>query len=282
MTTVAGSVGSNEESAEKVAPKAIKVSEKPKNIQLVNLADLSVDRSYQRPVTAKMERMGQNWKPAIAGVLTLSKRDDGTLWILDGQNRVGAALIAGQPQLEADIKENLTLEEEARLFDELNSTHTNVSAIDRFKARKVYKDPEALDIDAIVSDFGGTIAEKQTAKWAQDSSIKAVYTLNRVYNKLGRAGLKDILSIINDSWGGVDSETTSELTLGGIAEFLQRNPRFDRSRLVRRLNEEGLSNIKRMAHAHGQIFGGSGNRNFYRAMVEVYNKGVPNRNRLQA
>lgn len=279
MTTVAGSVGS-QEPTEKVAPKAIKTPGAGKNIQLVNLSELSVDRTYQRPVTAKMERMGQNWKPAIAGVLTLSKRDDGTLWILDGQNRAGAAMIAGVSHLEADIKENLTMEEEARLFDELNSTHTNVSAIDRFKARKVYKDPEALNIDAIVRSFGGTIAEKLGTKWAQDNSIKAVYTLQRVYNKLGAQGLKDILSIIQDSWGGVDVETTSELTLGGIAEFLQRNPRFDRSRLVRRLTEEGLSNIKRMAHAHGQIFGGSGNKNFYRAMVEVYNKGVPNRNRL--
>lgn len=251
-----------------------------KNIEIVNLSELSVDRTYQRPVTQKMERMGQNWKPDIAGVITLSKRSDQTLWIIDGQNRVGAALMAGVPELEADIREGLTLEEEAKLFDELNSTHTNVSAIDRFKARLVYHDPEAVDIKNIVESFGGAIADKISMGRSDDPSIRAVASLNRVYRKQSGEGLKDILTIINDSWGGVDKETTNELTLGGILEFLTRQKRFDKKRLVTRLSEEGLSNMKRMAHAHGQIFGGSGNKNFYRAMVEVYNKGLATRNRL--
>jgi hypothetical protein len=267
---------------EAVAPKAIK-KDKPDftpEFAKVRLVDLEVDRSYQRPVTSKMERMGQNWNDEIAGIITLSRREDGSLWILDGQNRVGAAMMAGREELPADIREGLTLEEEAELFDRLNSTHTNVTAIDRFKARKVYRDPEALDIESIVQSHGGAIAEKLGASRQEDTAIRAVASLNRIYRKAGRSGLDHILSIISKSWGGIDYETTNELTLGGLFEFISRQKKFDEARLVERLNEEGLSNIKRMAHAHGQIFGGSGNKNFYRAVLEVYNKNLHTRSRL--
>jgi hypothetical protein len=283
MTGPAATIAPEAEAVkEAVAPKAIKKDNQSfsTKFEKVKLNELEVDRAYQRPITAKMERMGQNWNDEIVGVITLSRREDGTLWILDGQNRVGAAMMAGRETLDADVREGLTLEQEAELFDRLNSTHTNVTAIDRFKARKVYNDPEALDIEAIVKSHGGTIAEKLGTRGSDDNSIRAVASLNRIYRKAGRGGLDHILKIITQAWGGIDYETTNELTLGGIYEFIVRQKRFDEERLIQRLNEEGLSNIKRMAHAHGQIFGGSGNKNFYRAILEIYNKNLGTRSRL--
>lgn len=264
-------------------PKAIKSEGTPKRIERLPVELLSVDRSYQRPVSNKMEQMGKNWKQDLAHVITVSLRDTGEYWILDGQHRVGAALIAGVTHLEADIREGLTIEDEARLFDELNSTHSIVSAIDRFRARLVYKDPEALEIKAIVDELGGEISDVAGRANKDDRRIRAVSSLERVYQYEGPAGLREVLTIIKTSFGDLDFETANEWTLNGMRILMaKKKKKFDRDRLITRMQEEGLGQLKRMAHAHSQIFGGSGPQNFYRAVVEAYNKNLTAGRRIKA
>ena len=264
-------------------PKGIKlIPTEEENVVLVPVDILNVDRVYQRPATKKMEDIGNNWQDKLAGVVTLSKRADESLWIIDGQHRVGGAIIAGKTHVRAIIHEGLSIEEEAYLFDKLNNIRSVVSAIDRFRARLVYKDPEALEIKRIVEEFGGSIASRPGRQTRDDTAVRAVASLERVHKQGGANTLRQVLTVIRDAWGGIDFETTNEMTLGGLRFLIERQGRkIDYQRLVLRLREQGLSNIRRMAHAHGQIFGGSGSKNFYRATVEVYNKNMRPRNRLR-
>lgn len=265
-------------------PKAIKSEGTPKRIERLPLESLSIDRSYQRPISQKMERMGKNWNQDLAQIITVSVRDDGSFWIVDGQHRVGAALIAGQTHLEADIREGLTIEEEAKLFDELNNTRSHVTALDRFKARLVYNDPEALDIKSIVeNEFGGVIADSHGRANKHDRRIRAVASLERVYKYEGPNGFREILTIIKGAWGDLDVDNVNEWTLGGMRQVMARQRKnLDVNRLIERLKAEDISNLRRKAHAHIQIFGGSGPMNFYRAVVETYNHNLTARHRLRA
>ncbi len=254
-----------------------------RTIRSVPVAALHIDHAYQRPATKKMEAIGKSWSDELVGYPVLSQRDDGSYWIIDGQHRIGGARIAGKQNLECDVRTGLSQEEEAKMFDALNGQRSHVGAIDRYKARLFYHDPAALEVTRIVEAAGGKIATK-SARWEaandKELAIRSVATLFRIYDQEGAARLNEILAIIKEAWKSVDYITTNELALSGINIFLNRQPKADQERLVRRLDEEGVAQIKRMAHAHLQIFGGSGPMNFYRAIVEVYNRNLAQRYRL--
>jgi hypothetical protein len=184
--------------------------------------------------------------------------------------------------LEADIRENLSIEEEAKLFDELNSTRSLVTAIDRFRARLVYQDPEAVEINNVVNEMGGEISDVPGRTTKDDRRIKAVASLERVYKYEGPNGLREVLDELNQAFGELTNETVNELTLNGMRVLRSKKKTvLNKSRLIDRMKEEGLPQLRRMAHANMQIFGGSGPQNFYRAVVEVYNKNLTAKQRIR-
>lgn len=255
----------------------------PRVVRTIPVATLNIDHSYQRPATKKMEAIGGAWNDSLVGYPVLSQREDGSYWIIDGQHRLGGARLAGKQNIECDVRSGLTLEEEAKLFDELNGQRSHVQAIDRYKARLFYNDPAAVEITQIVNEFDGGIATKSDRWDAMNDktmAVRSVASLFRLYEQEGPARLREILSLIKESWGAVDYQTTNELSLSGINILLNSKKKYDRDRLVRRMNEEGVAQIKRMAHAHSQIFGGSGPKNFYRAIIESYNRHLPQRQRI--
>jgi hypothetical protein len=202
--------------------------------------------------------------------------------VIDGQHRVAAARLAGKKALMCDIRTGLSLQDEARLFDLLNGQRTHVGALDRFRSRLFYEDPVALDINQIVNSLGGTIRPSLAQrKSGMENQITAVRSLERAYDQGGPNFLRELLQIIGDAWEGLDVDTVNEYTVGGLRQFLVRQPKADRDRLKKRLSEEGFAQLRRMAHAHAQIFGGSGPMNFYRAIVEIYNKHLTPGHRLK-
>lgn len=262
-------------------PKSVIMDTEEKLVRMVDLGTLSVDHTYQRPPGRKAEEIGKGWNASLVGVIVVSDRGNGEMVIVDGQNRWIGARAAGLDELPADIRMGMTIEEEAKLFDDLNTGRSYVSAIDRFRARLIYRDPIAIDINQIIHDYEGEIAERLGSKYSDQTSVRAVAQLERVYKALGADGLRAILSVIKEAWGAIDYDTTNEFTLGGLRQFAQRQRDADRDRLITRLREEGYGQIRRMAHAHGQIFGGSGPLNWYRACVEAYNKHASQANRLK-
>jgi hypothetical protein len=254
-----------------------------KRIEVVAIDDLNIDADYQREFKRKRaEDIGEHWDDRRAGQIRVSRREDDSMWVIDGQHRTRGAQHAGNTHIVAEIDEGLDQAEEARLFDQLNQGRAPVSALERFRARLVYRDPEALEMTRIVQEFEGTIAEKTGRKNQDDTGIRSIHSLERIYQAEGAAGLREILSLINDAWGVVDYQTTNEYTLGGLRQFMIRqNGKYDRVHLVERLKSEGHEQIRRMAHAHGQIFGGSAPMNWYRACVEAYNKHLTPRHRLR-
>lgn len=257
------------------------VAEETTAIRAIPIEKLRIDHSYQRSLTRKADEMGKNWREDLVGVLIVSERDASAdeWYVVDGQNRLHAANIAGKMELMCDIRTGLSIKEEAKLFDDTNMGRTHVTAIDRFRARLVYEDRVAMDIQRIMHMFDGEIAQRTGRVDKNDTAVRAVAALERVYRALGPLGLETILSVLKDSWDSIDFDTTNEFTLGGLRAFIQRQPKADRDRLTRRMREEGFGQLRRMAHAHASIFGGSASVNWYRSLVEVYNKGLQS-NRL--
>ena len=60
------------------------------------IADLQIDESYQRsidtgPSQSLVKRIARDWDWGLCQPLNVAKREDGSLWVIDGQHRLAAA-----------------------------------------------------------------------------------------------------------------------------------------------------------------------------------------------
>jgi hypothetical protein len=90
---------------------------------------LFADPTYQRDLdTRRAVEMAGTFDRRLLGVLDVSRRDDGRYAILDGQHR-HATVVAVTPlaHVVCNVYEGLTVEDEARLFHELNQKRKALS-----------------------------------------------------------------------------------------------------------------------------------------------------------
>jgi len=120
---------------EMVAARTIHISGFRGTSVQVSLDGLGVDSGYQRgEVPTHINRMAKDFDADAFGAIIVSRRPSGDMVIIDGQQRVAAARIAGVDSVPAMVYPVATREEEARLFDAINSKRKQPTAVERFKA----------------------------------------------------------------------------------------------------------------------------------------------------
>lgn len=119
----------------------------------VRCEDLLVDYDlYQRPLESRVNSIAKNWDIRQARPLVLSLREDGSLWVIDGNHTRTAALkVYGEDaELPAIIYDGLTPEDEAELFRVLNTNNKKPTYGDLLKARYAKKEKDVVDyIDSL-------------------------------------------------------------------------------------------------------------------------------------
>jgi len=122
----------------------------------VRLAELQIDHEYQRTLDEKRaQKIGEQYVPALFGVVVVAQRNDGVYYVIDGQHRVAGLVMSGHQDMEiaVQVHRGLTQSEEAMMFYELNMGRGNVRAFDQFKARVVGREPIATTIVGILTDL---------------------------------------------------------------------------------------------------------------------------------
>jgi hypothetical protein len=207
----------------------------------VRLDEINVDASYQRPLSrAKIESMWETFDPAELTAIVVSRRSDGSLWALDGQHRIELLQRVGKAVVLADVREGLTIEEEARLFYRLNTGQTRVSSWDTFRARLRAKEPVAVRIEELVTRHGFFIGRNI------DGGISATTALELAYD-LGR--LEKTLAVIATVWPNDKTALESPIILG-LANFLAQldsSDNYDDGQLLTSLDKIPASGILRRA-----------------------------------
>lgn len=142
-----------------------------KRTAIVPVDLLDVDYSYQRVRTAHVNKIYDKWDPNQCDYLIVSYRDD-KFYIIDGQHRYYAALARGVKDLPCIIRTGLTMEDEARIFVEMNTSRKPLNPFDTFKANIANGNeniPE-VKVDMIIKrvcDKYGIIVKKTTNKEAK-------------------------------------------------------------------------------------------------------------------
>jgi len=247
-------------------------------IEVVALADLKVDPVYQRDLTAEfVERLANNWDIITAGTIVVSKRPDGYLYIVDGQHRAAAAVRAGETHILAQVVNEPSAEEEARL-----RLRGNVKRTDRvfevFRARLASKDETALAIERILLDFSTQINMVPTT----NTGINAVTAVEKLYNLDKGVSLITVLTMMKKLFGEIRPEIASSDMLKGVTWFLgQHGDKVDMERFERMFKLTGPAALSRSARAHKASLGGSLWVNTYRALVTMYNEGLSDASKLE-
>lgn len=83
---------------------------------LVPVEDLHIDESYQRPVQNHVRTIAEEWDDMKCDPLKINYREDGNLYVWDGQHRLVALKIMGIDYVLCVITVGLTQKQEAALF----------------------------------------------------------------------------------------------------------------------------------------------------------------------
>lgn len=125
--------------------------------------DLQVDHEYQRQNinNDRLLDLCDRWSWVACGALSVARRANGSLWVIDGQHRKLAADkradIDKLPCLVFDVAERA---DEATGFLQLNTHRGAVRMLDRFNAMVMAGDPDAVEVRRLIEASGYRIASR--------------------------------------------------------------------------------------------------------------------------
>lgn len=194
---------------------------------VVSLDDLTIDPRVQRHEGVDHRRVAEiaeKFNPLALGTITVSRRKDGSMVIIDGMHRTtGAKQAAYSKPVNADIIDGLTLAQEAELFLLLNATKTP-SALSKFLVRAVRGEVDAVRMKDIIESHGWTVRPV-----AAPGYLTAVTAVERVYRNGGGTVsegahpelLDRTLEILTAAWEHDQKAVDGHLLLG-VAQLIGR------------------------------------------------------------
>lgn len=208
--------------------------DKSTHLERVNVKDMFLER-YCRPVShaqiGRMMRAGFSMKKL--GILTLSFRwDTGMYAVIDGNHRRHLAIEMGIPVLPARVFDDLDYDEEAELFEALN-TMSKPTALHLFNSRLERNEPRALDIQRILEKFDLHIPVKSNN--TRPHRVTAVAQLDALYIERGPVEFSEVIEILHKAWEYDPSAYVSKM-LHGMQLFWSRyKNEVDKARLISQL-----------------------------------------------
>lgn len=236
------------------------------------------ERVNRAIVPSRVAHITKNFDPAAVGVLTVSARDNGTYVVLDGQHRLAAMRAVGWNghKITCRVHKNLSIEQEAALFLQLNDTR-KPTAMEQFTKRVVAGDPTAVAIDKIVNAAGLTVGDGPV-----DGSLQSIRGIERIYSgdkytetKANGQALADTLRVVTEAWGFRWQVLNGDVITGVGLVVLRYQKKVDLDILTSRLAAfpGGSAGVLGRARGLRDIKGSSIAAAVAAVVVDTYNKG---------
>lgn len=201
--------------------------------KLVPLEQLHSDRYQRALVKNTVNNIHRNMDEKALGVIHVGQRKGSNkLYVIDGQNRLAGLKARKESGAKTPdcvlchIFEKTTYEEEAQLFEKLNTVRP-VKGNDKFWTRLQYKAQPEVHIEKAIKQQGFSLDFVQRGRPVADSygnGIRGMKGLLDTWNKLP-SQLPTALELLREVWGNGDSYLVPhEVRIGevifGIAKFL--------------------------------------------------------------
>lgn len=244
----------------------------------LNVMGLMTDMSYQSPVKEnQVKRIMKNFDRDSLDAITVNLRPNGFYYIIDGQHRVEVLKRLNISTVPAKIHVGLSLEEEAKLYRNINTRPTK-SPNSIAKADITQGDEKAELINFSVLQAGMKIDyDNQNPRYGYITAYKA---LERIFNKYGSSGLVETLRFIKDTFGD-EKRFFQGLVMEGFAKFLSTYyNNLKLNELSKRLKQKGFDNFMAEVNKQSPSFD-SKKECLPFVVADIYNKRRNENNKLK-
>lgn len=199
----------------------------PLRYELVAIDLLFIDPTYQRPETRLVKIIAEEFHPEVFGVVLGSRRSNGKVAVMDGQQRTSAARLIGVPAVPSLVTDGLSVADEARIFVRLQRDRLNMRPVQRFKGELAGLYPRAITIKRILDGRGIELVE-HSGKDAPPNALAAITALETIHDRFGPPVLEQTLDVIMAAWPQIRGRFRGEV-VQAVAQFIaQDSPRSDR------------------------------------------------------
>lgn len=259
--------------------KPIKKSAVSSSFAMVSVQELHVDPDAQRGLTPGwVKARVATFDVDQLGYIVVNKRENGKLYIVDGQHRVELmrAVGWGDQKIHAEVFSGMSQAEEAELFIARND-RKSVSRYDKFRVSVTAGEPVACQIDKIVRDHGLVISDQ-----AKDGHVNAVDALERVYRgggiasqQEGSVALAAALKVLLQAWGKQTSSVNGRVIQAIGMVQLRYNGAIDQKALTQKLAPfpGGAPSLLGKGRSMQELRGRPLHHCIASIIVDIYNKG---------
>lgn len=178
----------------------------PPSVENRHPSELRLDDSYQRSTDngasqALIRKIANGWDWRMCLPLVVSKRDDGSLWVIDGQHRLAAALLRGDiPFLPCVVGIYGSVADEAAMFVAMNRARKPMNRLDDFHAAIASGDSEAIEITRLITEAGFTVSRKTGSQSWVPGEVAFTSAIAKVLRKHGANVCADALRTMQEAW----------------------------------------------------------------------------------
>ena len=213
----------------------------PPSIENRHPSELRIDDSYQRsidtgPSRSLIKAIAENWDWRMCMPLVVSKRDDGSLYVIDGQHRLAGALMRGDiPFLPCCVAVYGGVADEAAMFVAMNRSRRAMNRLDDFHAAQAGGDKESLQIAALIEGVGFTVSRKTGSHSWVPGEVAFTSAIAKFLRKHGEAVVRKALQMMADAFPDERLNAGSSV-FAGLCKILVAPPEdFAEDRLFKAL-----------------------------------------------
>lgn len=160
------------------------------------IGDLMIDATYQRSIDtgasqSLIRRIARDWDWGLCQPLNVAKREDGSLYVIDGQHRLAAARVRGDIyDLPCVVISSTSPHDEAAAFVAINRQRQALSKLDLFKAALAAGDSDATVIHGALVNAGLSVATTSNYDTWKPGQVGAVGGMEHCLRLHGEAVLR--------------------------------------------------------------------------------------------
>lgn len=245
--------------------------------EMVIAKSIQLSRIYQREFfkEAKVKKIVNNFYPEAFGTLTVGRRRDKSLWIVDGWHRWAAALEMGWKRVPCYVFDSEGSPHEARIFGILNRERTNINPIDVYRASLEAGDSTTKSIQDVLDSYGVRVT--------RSSGPNGIAATSALYSIYSRGLLETVMSLCHEfrnSEHSMKSKRFSNTMLHMLAQVCREVKGIDDKRLRHKLREMTYQEFRTIEHSSGGTSGGRGSRMAWYFIEHHYNHRLQGKARI--
>lgn len=193
---------------------------------------LKIDETYQRSIETSesqtlIRRIAQHWNWDLCQPLVVSRRDNGDLYVIDGQHRLAAANLRGDiQQLPAVVVGYANAADEAASFVHLNQQRRALTPLQIFHAAVASGDSTAAAIMAAIAEAGLVLGKSSQLETAMPGTINNVGGIQRAWRKAGARPASEGLQCLSTAFAGAKLIYAGTIYPGLVAVAAEEIERF--------------------------------------------------------